>query len=259
MGTQLLRGRDFDRRDARGVVVVNETMARQFWGSPDAAMGKVFLMDGVDSQVVGVVENGKYGSLYEPPMPFVFAAKPLAKGSGGTLLIETAAPPLAMAGAIRKAVHETDSDALVASLLTLRQSMQLSLFAYRAAAGLIGTIAILGILLAGVGLYGLVSYSVSRRTREIGVRLAMGATPGKVLLLVMREALPRVGIGAAIGFLVALGAARVIRRLLYGVSPIDPAGLVSAVAVVAVIAVLATYIPAHHASQVDPASLLRKE
>ena len=259
MGTRLLRGRDFDRSDTRGVVVVNETMARQFWGSPDAAMGKVFLMDGVDSQVVGVVENGKYGSLLEPPMPFVFAAKPLAKGSGGTLLIETAAPPLAMAGAIRKAIHETDSDALVASLLTLRQSMQLSLFPYRIAAGLIGTIAMLGILLAGVGLYGLVSYSVSRRTREIGVRLAMGATRGKVLLLVMREALPRVGIGAGIGFLLALGAAQVIRRLLYGVSPVDPAGLGAAMAVVTVITVLATCVPAYRASRVDTASLLRYE
>ena len=199
MGTQLLRGRDFDRSDSKGAVVVNETMARQFWGSPDAAMGKVFRMDGIDCRVIGVAENGKYESLQEDPMPFLFVATPPDKRDHGTLLIETATAPTAMAGTIRKAIHDTDPDAFVASLVTLRQNMQLSLFPYRVAAGLFGTIAILGIFLAGVGLYGLVSYSVSRRTHEIGIRVAMGAETADVLVLVFREAVSRLAIGAAIG------------------------------------------------------------
>ena len=259
MGTHLLCGRDFDRSDTKGVVVVNETMARQFWGSPDAAVGKVFRMDGIDRQVVGVAENGKYESLWERPMPFLFAAMPLAKRGGGTILIETAAPPSAMTGAIRKAIQDTDPDALVVSLATLRQSMQISLYPYRIAAGLIGTIAILGIFLAGVGLYGLVSYSVSRRTHEIGIRVAMGAGPADVLALVFRDTVLRLAIGAVIGLAVALAAAEVLRSALYGVSPTDPIGLAAAVAVVAAVGLLAVYAPARRALRVDPMTALREE
>jgi putative ABC transport system permease protein len=259
MGTHLLCGRDFDRSDTRGVVVVNETMARQFWGSPDAAMGRVFRIEDNDYRIVGVAENGKYESLQEPPMPFLFAATPLAKRGEGTLLIATAAPPSAMAGAIRKAIQDTDPDALVVSLATLRQSMQVSLFGYRIAAGLIGTIAILGIFLAGVGLYGLISFSVSRRTHEIGLRVAMGARPADVLALVFREAVSRLAIGAVIGIAAGLAAARVIRSGLYGVSPTDPIGLAAAVAVVATVGLLAAYAPARRALRVDPATALRQE
>jgi len=259
MGTQLLRGRDFDRSDARGVVVVNETMARQFWGSPDAAMGRVFRMDDNDYRIIGVAENGKYDSLQEPPMPFLFVATPPATRSEGTLLIETAAPPLAMAGPLRKAIHGTDSDALVASLATLRQSMQVSLYPYRIAAGLIGTIAILGIFLAGVGLYGLVSYSVSRRTHEIGVRVAMGAERTDVLALVIREALTRLALGAVIGLAVALAGAQTLRSALFGVSPTDPIGIAVAVGVTAAVGLFAAYAPARRALGVDPATALRQE
>jgi predicted permease len=259
MGTQLLRGRDFGRHDSKGAVVVNETMARQFWGSPDAAMGKVFRLDGIDCQVVGVAENGKYHWLNEKPIPLLFAAAPLAKGGEGILLIETATAPAAMAGTVRKAIHDAEPDAFVLSLNTLRQHMRFSLFPYRVAAGLVGIIAILGMFLAGVGLYGLVSHSVGRRTREIGVRVAMGASPADVLSVVLRESLSRVAIGAVIGLAAALAAARVIRSGLYGVSPTDPIGLAAAVAVVAAVASLATYVPARRALRVNPMDALREQ
>jgi predicted permease len=259
MGTRLLRGRDFDRRDSTGVVVVNETMARQIWGSPDAAIGKLFRMDGTDCRVVGVAENGKYRWLQEEPMPFLFEAAPLGKQGGGTLLIETAAPPLALAGTIRKAIHDADPDAWLANLVTLRQHMRFSLFPYRIGAGLVATIAILGMSLAGVGLYGLVSYSVTRRTHEIGVRVAMGARPVDVLSLVLREALSRVAIGAVIGLALALAAARTITALFYQVSPADPLALAAAVAVVATVALLAAFAPARRALRVDPINALRHE
>jgi putative ABC transport system permease protein len=261
MGTQLLRGRDFDRSDSKGAVVVNETMARQFWGSPDAAMGKVFRMDGIDCRVLGVAENGKYESLQEDPMPFLFLARQPDKRDHGTLLIETATAPTAMAGTIRKAIHDTDPDAFVTSLVSLRQSMQVSLFPYRIAAVLFGTIAFLGIFLAGVGLYGLVSYSVSRRTHEIGVRVAMGAEAADVLVLVFREAVSRLVIGAAMGVAVALAAAQVMKEELYrvSVSPTDPIGLVAAVAAVATVGLLAAYGPARRALRVDPMTALREE
>jgi predicted permease len=259
MGTQLRRGRDFDRSDSKAAVVVNETMARRFWGSPDAAVGRVFQADGADCQVIGVAQDGKYDSLQEMPVPYLFVATQPAKQGEGVLLVETATPPAAMAGAVRKAIHDAAPDAFVASLVSLRQSMQFSLLPFRLAAGLIGTIALLGIFLAGVGLYGLVSYSVSRRTREIGVRVAMGARPADVLGLVFRETALRLAIGGVIGFAVGLAAAEVLRSALYGVSPTDPIGLAVAVAVVGAVGLLAAYAPARRALRVDPANALRQE
>jgi predicted permease len=259
MGTKLLRGRDFDRSDSRGAVAVNETMARQIWGSPDAAMGRVFRMDGVDRRVIAVAENGKYFALNEDPIPFVFAAMPLGKGGGGTLLIETAGPPSALAGTVRKAIHDAEPDALIMSLTGLRQHMQLSLFPYRFGAGLVGTIAILGMFLAAVGLYGLVAYSVNRRTHEIGVRVAMGAGRTDVLALVFREVVSRLAIGSVIGFAVALAGSQILRSALYGVTPTDPIGLTAAVAAVAVVGLLAAYVPARRALRVNPMTALREE
>jgi hypothetical protein len=259
MGTKLLRGRDFDRSDSRGAVAVNETMARQIWGSPDAAMGRVFRMDGADRRVIAVAENGKYFALNEEPIPFVFAEVPLGKGGGGTLLIETAGPPSALAGTVRKAIHDAEPDALIMSLTSLRQHMQFSLFPYRIGAGLVGTIAILGMFLAAVGLYGLVAYSVNRRTHEIGVRLALGAGRTDVLTLVFREVASRLAIGSVIGFAVALAGSQILRSALYGVSPTDPLGLTAAVAAVAVVGLLAAYVPARRALRVNPTTALREE
>ena len=259
MGTQLLRGRDFERSDSRGAVVVNETMARQIWGSPDAAMGKVFRMDGVDCRVIGVAENGKYFDLNEDPVPFVFRAAPLWKGGEGTLLIETDGPPLALAGTVRKTIHDVEPDALIANLTSLRQSMRLALFPYRVGAGLVGTIAILGMFLAAVGLYGLVAFSVNRRTHEIGVRVAMGAGRTDVLALVFGEVASRLAIGSVIGFAVALAGGQILRSALYGVSPTDPIGLIAAVAVVAVVGLLAAYVPARRALRVNPVEALREQ
>jgi predicted permease len=261
MGTRLLRGRDFERSDSSGAVVVNETMARQVWGSPDAAMGKVFRMGGIDCRVQGVVENGKYTSLDEDPMPFLFRATPVDKRGVGTLLIETNVAPTAMAGTIRKVIHDADSGAFVMSLASLRQSMQFPLLPYRIALGLIGTIAVLGIFLAGVGLYGVVSYSVSRRAHEIGIRVAMGAQPADVLTLVFREAAPRLAIGAGVGLAVGLAAAWAFQAPLYRakVSYADPMGLAAAVAVVVAVGLLATYAPARRALRVNPMNALREE
>jgi ABC-type antimicrobial peptide transport system permease subunit len=261
MGTTVLRGRDFERSDSTGAVVVNETMARHFWASPDAAVGKVFQMDGTTAQVVGVVEDGKYNSLQEKPVPFLFVATQPGKHGEGILLVETAAAPASMSGAIGKAIHDADPDAFVASLVSLRQSMELSLLPYRIGAGFIGSIAILGIFLAGVGLYGLVAYSVNRRTHEIGIRVAMGAGPSDVLALVFREAASRLAIGAAIGVALALAAAQALKEALCraSVSPTDPMGLAAAVAVVAAVGLLAAYAPARRALRVDPVTALREE
>jgi len=197
--------------------------------------------------------------LNEEPTPFVFAAEPLGEGGTVTLLVETAGPPTGLAPQVRKAIQNAEPDALIVSLTSLREHMRFSLFPYRIGAGFVGTIAILGMFLSGVGLFGLVAYSVGRRTREIGVRVAMGAGPRDVLALVFREALARVAIGAAIGLVAALAGAQVLRSALYGVSPTDPIGLVSALTVVAAVGLLAAYIPARRALHVSPMDALREQ
>lgn len=260
MGTPLLRGREFNLLDSANAAVVNETFAQRFWGSANAAMGKVLQVDGKERQIVGVVPNGMYRSLNESPMPYLFlSTTPPAKGAGGEFLIETSLAPEAVAGAIRQTIQEAARSAYISNLVTLRQLMRFALLPWLLAAGLIGGIALLGMFLAGVGLYGLVAYSVGRRTQEIGVRMALGAGRGDIVSLVLRDALSRVGIGVVIGVGGALAAARLIASALYLVSPADPVTLLAAVMIVAVVGILAAYVPARRALRVDPMTTLRSE
>ena len=255
MGTRLLRGRDFSERDVRGTVIVNEVLARRLWGSADAAVGRFLRVGAQDCQVAGVVENGKYHSLVEDPIPYLYT---FSRGEG-TLVIETAGEPGAMAESVRKAFRESAPDASLVGLVTLREHLRIALFAWQITAGLLGISAVLGVFLAGVGLYGLVSYGVNRRAHEIGVRMAMGASPADVLRLVLRQALAMAGIGAAIGLACAFAAAKVVSALLYRVSPADPLGLLAGIVVVAAVTLLAAQAPARRAIRLDPMAVLRRE
>lgn len=258
MGTRILRGREFEARDPRTVALVNQTMARQFWGGPDAAMGRFFRMENADVQVIGVVEDGKYGSLTEPAMPHMYVPAPPMAGEG-YILIESAMNAGNLAATVRKTILAASPGLSIGSLTTLRQHLRLPLFAWEAGAGLVSVVGLLGIFLGGVGLYGMVSYSVTRRVHEIGVRMALGAQPRDVLGLVARQALWLVGVGSAVGIAIALTVARVISAVFYNVSPADPLAIAGSVVVVAAIALLATQVPARRALRVDPISVLRQE
>jgi macrolide transport system ATP-binding/permease protein len=255
MGTAILRGREFAALDSAGVVIVNEHMARGFWGDADRAIGRFIRVDGQNRQIIGVVETGKYQTLLDPPAPIFF----LPAHGAETLLIETAGDPAAMADSVRKAFRESVTGVALNSLITMRQQMGVAFFLWRAAAGLLGVIAILGIFLAGVGLYGVVSYGVTCRSREIGIRMAMGARPADVLRVVLRQGLSMVLIGAAAGTAVAIAAARVISALLYRVSPADPLALTGAVLAVAAVTFFAIQMPARRAIHTDPMTVLRSE
>lgn len=255
MGTAILRGRDFTKSDSAGTAIVNEQMARRFWGDAGRAIGQFFRVGGKDRQIVGVVETGKYQWLLEQPTPFFFLFTPVA----GTLLIETAGDPAAMAVSVRKTFRDEVPGVTLHSLVTLRQQMGLAFFLWQAAAGLLGIFAVLGVFLSGVGLYGVVSYGVTRRAHEIGVRMAMGARPADVLRLVLRQGLSMVAIGAVIGTAVAVAAARVVSAILYQVSPADPLALSEAVLVVAAVTFLAIQMPARRAIRTDPMAVLRNE
>ncbi len=255
MGTAIRSGRDFVETDSAGTAIVNEQMARRFWGDPGRAIGRFFRVDGQDRRIVGVVETGKYRSLLESPIPHFFVFTRMAD----YLLIETAGAPGELAGPIRKALRESGSGMTLHSLVTLRQQMGLAFFFWRSASGLVGIAAILGVFLAGVGLYGVVSYGVTRRTHEIGVRMAMGARPSDVLKLVLREGVSVVLIGAAIGTAGAIAAARLISSYLYHVSPADPPALIVSVLAIATVTLFAVRVPARRAIRTDPMTVLRGE
>jgi predicted permease len=258
MGTRVLRGREFDAHDRRDVALINETMARQLWGGPDAAIGRFFRTDNTDWHVVGVVEDGKYNSLTESPAPYMFVPA-LPESTGGFIVMETATDPRDMAVAVRRTLLEASPNITIFYLSTLRQHLRLALFAWQTGAGFVTAVGLLGIFLGSVGLYGVVSYSVNRRAHEIGVRVALGAQTQDVLGLVLRQALWLVATGAFLGVAAALFAARIVSALFYKVSPADPLALGGSLVVVAVITLLATHVPARRALRVDPIAVLRQE
>ena len=253
MGTRILRGRDFVHSDTDRAAIVNEEMARRFWGDASRAIGQPFRVEGKDRQIAGVVETGKYRSLLEDPMPFFS----LCTRAAGSLVIETAGSPAAMAEPVRKAL--SGPGITVKPLLTLREEVGLAYSPWRAKATLLGGFAFLGIFLAGVGLYGVVSHGIASRVREIAVRMAMGARPADVLRIVLRQGLWMVAVGAGIGTAGAVMTARVVSALLYRVSPADPLALFRALLAVAAVTLLAIQIPARRAIHTDPMAILRSE
>src|SRR5258707_11196439 len=222
MKTPLLRGRDFteaDRKGAPGVVVLNETLAARLWPSEDA-LGKRVSVSGPDGpflEVVGVARDGKYRSLGEAPHPYIYQPLLQSYDPKMTLVVRTKGEPQSVAAAVREQIRALDANLPVAEVKTLRDQLDLSLFPSRVAAWTLGGFALLALLLAAIGIYGVVSYSVAQRTREIGVRMALGAKGKDVLRLVFGERLFIVAIRLALGLLLALTAPRVIIRFLYGV------------------------------------------
>jgi predicted permease len=255
MGTAILRGRDFTGSDSAATAIVNELMARRFWGDAGRAIGRFFRVGGIDRQIVGVVETGKYQWLLEDPTPRFFLFTPVQP----ILILQTAGDPAAMAGSVRKIFRDQIPGVTLYSLVTLRQQMGWAFFLWQTAAGLFGSLAVLGIFLSGAGLYGVVSYGVARRAHEIGVRMALGARPADVLRLVLRQGLSTVLIGAGVGTAVAVSAARVVSAALYRVSPADPLALLAASLAVAAVTFLAIQMPARRAIRTDPMTVLRHE
>ena len=256
MGTRLLRGRDFDARDTAvgKSVVVNETMAKRLAGNGEA-VGRWIRVEGVDREVIGVVEDGKYRSLRDEPIPFMY----LPSGAAGILAIATAGDPTAVSEAVRRTVTQAVPQLRVVSFVTLKQNMKFATYLDAMAAALLGTLGLLGIFLSAVGLYGVVAQSVVRRTREIGIRVAIGAEPRKVVGMVLGEGFRLALVGVGLGLAAAVAGAVAISSLLFGVKPADLLSYVGGAVVVVAIAILASHVPARRASRVDPAVALRSE
>lgn len=262
MGIPLLKGRDFNDNDSKSapdVLLVNEAFARKVWPGGDP-VGKQMIVPGTEKtgQVVGVVGTGKYRSLGEDPRPFVFRSLLQNYESRAAVVVRTSVSPAAMVETVRRAMAAIDP-ALAVQAETLKEHLSLALFAAEAAGALLGSFGLLALALAVVGLYGMLAYSVGQRTREIGIRTALGAQTNDVLRLVMLQGMKLAGIGIAIGLAAALFSTRLLEFLLYGISPTDPLAFVGVTAVFLGIVLLATYLPARRATKVDPIIALRYE
>jgi predicted permease len=263
IGIPILRGRDFTRGDAAGapkVVVVNETMAARFWQGEEP-LGKRFKFFGDDdfTTVVGVAKDSKYNGVAEDPQSFIY--QPLAQNytPQATLHVRAAGDAARLAAAVRAAAREIDPSLSVFNVRTLEEQVRTSLQPLRTNVMMLAVFGSLALLLATIGLYGVASYSVSQRTREIGVRMALGAQPSSVLRLVLGQGMALVGAGLAIGLAVAYAAAGLMRSLVIGVSPHDPLTFAGTAAVLGAIALAASYIPARRATRIDPLIALRTD
>ncbi|HTK29695.1 MAG TPA: ABC transporter permease [Vicinamibacterales bacterium] len=261
-GIPILQGRNFTTADTPGVpkvAIVNETFARTFWPG-QSAIGKRFrrqTFDGQEFQIVGVSSDYKVSTVGEAPTPYIHYALAQATGNGSQVVARSAGSAAALLAAMRRELAAMEPNIVFLDSQTMDAQVEATLLPARAGAAGVGAVGIVAMALAAIGLYGVIAYAVARRTREIGIRMALGARPGSVLSLVMRQGLVVALAGVAAGALLAFGAAKAMAGALYGVSPADPVAWLSAVAVLLTVAALANLIPARRAARVNPSRALR--
>jgi putative ABC transport system permease protein len=262
MGTPILRGRGFEQHDetaGANSVIINETMAQRFWPNDDP-VGRTVLIGGPKGRVhriIGVAKNAPINAVGEAPEPYLYLAYWPNIESEITYLIETSADPTALAPTARQVLKSVDSHLDPLTITTENELIRYSAQTYEVTAELVGALGLLGLFLCAVGLYGVVSFGVSQRTRELGIRMALGAGRNDTLRLVLREVATLGAIGIAIGLPLALTATQLMSKLLFGLGPWDPVTfLVSGILLAAVLA-LAGFLPARRATGIEPSVALR--
>jgi len=259
----LISGRefnDFDRAGTKQVVIANEAMAKHFWPNENA-IGKRFHFHGDPGlrEIVGVVRNTVENNIGEEPQPVAYLPLTQNYSPAAIMLVRTSGRPEAMISSVRSQVQQLDSNLALTNMQTIGELLSQGLWAPRMGAALLAVFGGLALVLAIIGVYGVLSYSVNQQTREIGIRMAMGAQPGRVLQLVVGQGMRLAGAGLLLGLLVAFAAMRLLESLLFGVSSHDPLTFGAVSLVLALAAVLACYIPARRATKVDPIIALRYE
>ncbi len=259
MGIPLVSGREFTRADdekAALVAVVNETMATRYWRGRNP-IGERVQVKGRWMQVIGVAKDSKYESVRETPKPFFYVPRRQNFTVGAGLYIRTPLSPETMAAALTREVHALDANLALYEVITLQEQLDRSTSPQQVAVTLVGTLGGLALLLATIGLYGVMSYAVSQSTRELGLRMALGADASNLLRLVISRGLALTAGGVLLGGVVALALTRLLGNLLYKVSPYDPLAFGSALAVMTTAALAACFLPAWRATRTDPARALR--
>ena len=264
IGMKLLAGRGFTAHDealkAPGVAVINESFARHFWGTPDV-VGRRIRRPGQKDwvQVIGVVQDTKHYGLDGEVRPSVLVPFSAYPRSAMTIAMRTAMDPHSLAAPAREAIRQMDPDLPMFDIRTMTERLDRSLWVRRAYSWLFVVFAGVAIVLAAAGIYGVVSFAVSQRTREIGIRIALGARPEQVRRGVLASGMVLVAIGVVLGLAVSLFTARFLQTLLFGVGTRDAVTYAAVVLGVVAVGVLANWIPARRAAAVDPMRALRSE
>jgi len=259
LGIPLVSGREFTRSDdERGapVAIVNERMAAQYWRGRNP-IGERVQVKGRWMRVVGVAKDSKYQSVRETPKPFFYVPRRQNFSVGAALFIRTPLSPETVARALAREVHALDANLALYEVITLQEQVERSTSPQLVAVTLVGVLGALALLLACIGLYGVMSYAVSQSTRELGLRMVLGASTSSLLRLVISRGLTLMAGGALLGGAVAIGLTRLLGNLLYHVSPRDPRPFGAALAVMTIAALAACFIPAWRATRTDPARALR--
>ncbi len=264
IGVPIVQGRAFtdaDRPDTPRVAIVNETMARRYWPG-ESPIGKTFRSRGANGplfEIVGIAADHKVTTVGEAPTPFIHFARAQQAGSYAALMARTAGDSGALLRDMRRTLLSLEPNLVFVENQTMDDEVGATLFPIRAGAWIVGAVGLVAMLLAAVGLYGVIAYSVARRTREIGIRMALGALPGSVLALVMRQGLLLAVFGLAVGCGLALFASRAVAGALYGIGTGDPLAWGGAAVILLGVAALANIIPAARAARVAPSDALRVE
>ncbi|MFB3920476.1 MAG: ABC transporter permease [Terriglobia bacterium] len=261
VGTRLLQGRDFSSADgpeSPRVVIISQTMARRFWRDGEA-LGRSIKIEGRDTQVVGIAEDAKVIWMRELPRAYMYVPFAQTSDARGTLIVETAVSPATLIPLLRQEIHSYSSNLVISSVDTPHTLVELSTFDLMLESRLIGALGFLGVFLASIGLYAVVAFSVGRRTREIGIRVALGARIRQVRGMILFEGLCLALAGVLGGALAALAVCRLLGSFLYGIKPYDPVSFLAGSAIVLGIAIVACYFPARRATKVDPMVALRYE
>jgi putative ABC transport system permease protein len=268
MKISLLTGRTFDDRDKREgrlVIMVNEAFAKQHFGGVSSALGQQVLIDRDDPnpppcEVVGVVRDSRHDSLAQETGPEFYVPHTQEIERRMDIVLRTITPKIAgLDAAVRNAVNELDKDLYLPKVQPLEELLARSLAQPKFNMILLGVFAAVAMILAAIGIYGVIAYGVAQRTKEIGIRMALGAQRSDMLNMVLRQGLVLVAVGIGIGFVASLGATRLLRTLLYGVAANDFSIYAVVVLLLGAAAFLASYIPARRAMRVDPMVALRYE
>lgn len=261
-GTNLIAGRPFtwhDDKNAPPVAIVNPEFARRLFGSVDKAVGGYFRKkDGTRTQVVGIVEQGKYDGLAEKPQPVLFQPILQAPDTQTTLILRSSRDPIQLGEIIRTRLRQLDAGVPI-SVQTRLQTLDFVLFGPRMATIALGILGFMGAMLAVTGIFGMAAYSVSKRMKELGIRMAIGAQPKEILRAALGHAVKLLAIGSAAGLVLGILASRVLALIVDQATPKDPLVLTGVVLAMALVGLLATWTPARRALSLDPWVLLRDE
>jgi predicted permease len=266
LGLQLVRGRRFDHRDtgqAPRVVIINEAMARKFWPDDDPLGRYLTFNSSTQYEIVGVVSNAKHSSLQEEDEPQAYTSHQQVPSRTMDLAVRANysldREPAALINAIRLSVSKIDSEQAIHNIATMEQRLSQSIAPQRFVALLLNLFATLALIQALIGIYGVMSYAVTQRRQELGIRMALGAHAGNILSLVLRRGMKLTLIGMALGLIGAVASTRLLRDMLFGIKPFDPLTFAAMTLLLISISLVACFLPARRATKVDPMNVLRNE